>query len=217
MLEERDMRGRITVENNQATIIPRAKRKSTIRWRSVLPDQLALVIARAIAEVEARAGRLALRQQSFRLVTEMRQIETASGRGGSEDHAQRYMARNCESVQHSSMASNPYFINLVNRIIRDRGSRAGMDALSQRSVVLLRMIGESEALDQPLRVHELIEISRLGTPPTIYSSVAELAEGGWIDRHVDEDDGRATRLHLTAKSRRAFAEMSRQIERMAKA
>ena len=115
------------------------------------------------------------------------------------------------------MGSYPHFINLVNRIIRDCSSRAGMDALSQRSVVLLRMIGESEALDQPLRVHELIEISRLGTPPTIYSSVAELAEGGWIDRYVDENDGRATRLHLTAKSRRVFAEMSRQIARMAKA
>ena len=129
----------------------------------------------------------------------------------------KYMAGNCESVHLPSMGSYPHFINLVNRIIRDCSSRAGMDALSQRIVVLLRMIGESEALDQPLRVHELIEISRLGTPPTIYSSVAELAEGGWIDRYVDENDGRATRLHLTAKSRRAFAEMSRLIERMAKA
>ena len=115
------------------------------------------------------------------------------------------------------MGSSPHFINLVNRIIRDCSSRAGMDALSQRSVVLLRMIGESEALDQPLRVHELIEISRLGTAPTIYSSVAELVEGGWIDRYADEKDGRATRLSLTAKSRRVFAEMSRLIERMAKA
>ena len=70
MVEDRDMRGRITVENNQATIIPRAKRKSTIRRPLILPDQLALVIACAIAEVEARAGRLALRQQAFRLVTE---------------------------------------------------------------------------------------------------------------------------------------------------
>ena len=92
-----------------------------------------------------------------------------------------------------------------------------MDALSPRSVVLLRIIGEAETLDQPLRVHELIKQSGSGTAPTIYSSVAELAEGGWIDRLVDEKDGRATRLHLTAKSRRAFAEMSRQIERMAKA
>ena len=63
MLEERDMRGKIPVENNPATIIPLAKRKATIRRPSVLPDQLALVIAGAIAEVEARAGRLALRQQ----------------------------------------------------------------------------------------------------------------------------------------------------------
>jgi DNA-binding MarR family transcriptional regulator len=92
-----------------------------------------------------------------------------------------------------------------------------MDALSPRSVVLLRIIGEAETLDQPLRVHELIKQSGSGTPPTIYSSVAELAEGGWIDRHADENDGRATRLTLTAKSRRAFAEMSRQIARMAKA
>ena len=92
-----------------------------------------------------------------------------------------------------------------------------MDKLTPRDVVLLRMIGEAEALDQPLRVHELIERSRLGTAPTIYSSVAELAEGGWIDRYADEKDGRATRLTLTAKSRRAFAEMSRQILRAAKA
>ena len=115
------------------------------------------------------------------------------------------------------MSKDPHFITLVNRIIRDCSSRAGMDALSQRSVVLLRLIGEAEALDQPLRVYELIEISRLGTPPTIYSGVAELAEGGWIDRYADENDGRATRLSLTAKSRRAFAEMSRQIVRAAKA
>ena len=92
-----------------------------------------------------------------------------------------------------------------------------MDALSQRSVVLLRLIGEAEALDQPMRVHQLIKQSGSGTPPTIYSSVAELAEGGWIDRHADEKDARATRLSLTAKSRRAFAEMSRQVARMAKA
>ena len=114
------------------------------------------------------------------------------------------------------MTTKPYLINLVNRIIRDCSSRAGMDALSQRSVVLLRLIGEAEALDQPLRVHELIKQSGSGTPPTIYSSVAELAEGGWIDRHADEKDGRATRLSLTEKSRRVFAEMSRQISRMAK-
>lgn len=133
------------------------------------------------------------------------------------DYAQRYMARIYESVHFPMMTTVPYFISLVNRIIRDCGSRAGMDALSQRSVVLLRIIGEVEALDQPMRVHELIKQSRLGTPPTIYSSVAELAEGGWIDRHADENDGRATRLSLTAKSRRVFAEMSRQIERMAKA
>ena len=114
------------------------------------------------------------------------------------------------------MISNPYFINLANRIIRDCGSRAGMDALSQRSVVLLRIIGEVEALDQPMRVHELIKQSRSGTPPTVYSSVAELAEGGWIERRADEKDGRVTRLSLTAKSRRAFAEMSRQILRAAK-
>ena len=114
------------------------------------------------------------------------------------------------------MGSKPHFINLVNRIIKDCSSRAGMDALSQRSVVLLRMTGEAEALDQPIRVHQLIKQSRLGTPPTIYSSVAELAEGGWIDRHADEKDGRATRLSLTEKSRRVFAEMSRQISRMAK-
>ena len=89
MLEERDMRGRITVENNPATIIPLTKRTATIRRSSVLPDQLALVIAGAIAEVEARAGRLALRQQSFRLVTEMQQIEKASGRGGSENYGKK--------------------------------------------------------------------------------------------------------------------------------
>ena len=115
------------------------------------------------------------------------------------------------------MAPNLYFINLVNRIIRECGSRAGMDEVSQRSVALLSLIGEAEALDQPMRITELIKQSGSGTAPTIYSSVAELAEGGWIDRLVDEKDGRATRLHLTAKSRRAFAEMSRQIERMAKA
>ena len=89
MVEDRDMRGRIPVENNQATIIPLTKRKATIRRPSVLPDQAALVIACAIAEVEARAGRLALRQQLFRLVIEMRQIETASGRGGSENYGKK--------------------------------------------------------------------------------------------------------------------------------
>ena len=115
------------------------------------------------------------------------------------------------------MIKNSHFISLVNRIIRECSSRAGMDALSPRSVVLLRIIGEAETLDQPLRVHELIKQSGSGTPPTIYSSIAELAEGGWINRHADENDGRATRLTLTAKSRRAFAEMSRQIARMAKA
>ena len=115
------------------------------------------------------------------------------------------------------MTKNPYFITLVNRIIRDCGSRAGMDKLTPRNVVLLRLIGEAEALDRPLRVHELIKQSRLGTPPTIYSSVEELAGGGWIDRCADAKDGRATRLSLTAKSRRAFSEMSRQIARAAKA
>ena len=74
--------------------------------------------------------RHSLRQQSFQLVTEMRQIETAFGRGGSEDRCKRNMARNCESAQRASMAPNLYFINLVNRIIRDCGSRAGMDEVS---------------------------------------------------------------------------------------
>lgn len=90
-----------------------------------------------------------------------------------------------------------------------------MDAVSLRARILLRIVGEVEALSGPPTVSELIDESNLGTPPTIFKAIAELVSGGWVTRHADKRDGRSTRLRLSPSSRRAFARMSREIERLA--
>lgn len=87
-----------------------------------------------------------------------------------------------------------------------------MHALGLRARVLLDMMGENDG--KPLRVGDLVALSRLGTPPTVYKAISELERGGWIERVDDDADGRASLLQLSAKARRAYAKMSREVAQL---
>lgn len=101
------------------------------------------------------------------------------------------------------------FIHRVYSIVRRVDADAGMDVLGLRSRALLDLIGEND--DEPLRISDVVRLAGLGTPPTIYSSLAELEREGWIVKSADPQDGRASRVRLSVKAKRAFAKMSRAI------
>lgn len=104
------------------------------------------------------------------------------------------------------------FILAVNRIVRQIEAEVGLDAVTPRARILLRVIAEQEIEGNAPRIGDLVALSRLGTPPTIYSSLGELEEGGWIERRPDRIDARARRIHVTGQARKAFARMSKLIQ-----
>lgn len=87
-----------------------------------------------------------------------------------------------------------------------------MNSLDLRSQALLDLIGANDT--EPLRVSDLVKLAGLGTPPTIYSALAELEREGLIAKFGDPDDGRASRLKLSAKAKRVYTKMSREIARL---
>lgn len=108
---------------------------------------------------------------------------------------------------------DPQFIHAIYRIVRDVEADVGLDDVSPRARALLKLIGEENTLGAVPRAADVIAQSGLGTPPTIYASLVELENGGWIERRKDEDDARASRIYLTAQAKRAFARMSRLVEK----
>lgn len=111
------------------------------------------------------------------------------------------------------MARN--FIHHVNAAARRIEAEAEMDGLGLRSRRLLQLIGEAEELSASTRVGDVVRQSRLGTAPTVYSSLEELETGGWIERRRDPSDHRAATLHLTARAWRVFDRMSRGVVQLA--
>lgn len=124
-------------------------------------------------------------------------------------HIDSEIPRNLELVLKIGDGLNVLFIHRVWSIVRRIKAASGMDSLDLRSQALLDLIGANDT--EPLRVSDLVKLAGLGTPPTIYSALAELERGGWIAKFDDPEDGRASRLKLSAKSKRAYAKMSREI------
>jgi hypothetical protein len=106
------------------------------------------------------------------------------------------------------------FIHRVWAVVRKAEAEVGMESLSARSRYLLENIGERESEREPMRVADLVMLKGAGTPPTVYGCVAELERGDWIVRIADPSDGRASRLKLSSRAKRAFAKMSREICRL---
>lgn len=97
------------------------------------------------------------------------------------------------------------------RMLRELEHEAGLDELDLRARALLRLICEGDASGTPPIVGDFVKENPLGTPPTIFSSLAELQSAGWIERLPDKQDGRARRLTLTPQARRVFARMSKRL------
>lgn len=72
---------------------------------------------------------------------------------------------------------------------------------------LWRMMSQLEELG-PVRVGELARADRC-SQPTATAMVARLLEQGWVDRHVDPDDGRAVRVQLSDAGRAELAAQRR--------
>lgn len=97
------------------------------------------------------------------------------------------------------------------RALRLAEKEAGIGELDLRGRELLRLIGEEEAQGTAPMVTGLVSLSGLGTAPTVFSALKDLESKGWIERVVDEQDGRARRIMLSQRARTAFARVARKL------
>ena len=101
----------------------------------------------------------------------------------------------------------------IAQIVRAVKARTGLDQIDRASREVLLFIGEAEASGEAPSSTSIVRGARVGTAPTTYARLKELEQLGWIQALDDPRDGRMRRLHLTAKARRAFAQMSSEIEK----
>ena len=86
------------------------------------------------------------------------------------------------------------------RIARDGLGQKRVDGMTPSRMTALAVL----AAEAPLRMGELA--ARLGiSAPTVSRLVDHLAELGFLERVADEDDHRATRVHLSAEGHRGLA------------
>lgn len=104
--------------------------------------------------------------------------------------------------------SSSHAIFRIQRVIRAVEERCGLDELDLVAREILRLVGDGEASGMKLNVSEIVRHSEFGSPPTIFSRISRLQEGGWITYAPDPSDGRIRIVGLTARARRAFAQMS---------
>ncbi|KKI20312.1 MarR family transcriptional regulator [Leucobacter sp. Ag1] len=84
---------------------------------------------------------------------------------------------------------------------------AGRVPGSTYSTVAWRVLAELE-LQGPARVSELAQRERIAQP-SMTALVQRLESEGWVDRRPDPDDGRATRIEITAAGSAALADYRR--------
>ncbi|MFN4140380.1 MarR family winged helix-turn-helix transcriptional regulator [Aestuariivirga sp.] len=96
----------------------------------------------------------------------------------------------------------------ITRLIRAIEESSGLDAMDLSARAILNFVGEAEARKQLLNVSDVVRGPGFGTPPTVYSRIAELEHAGWIRCVPDPEDGRAKHVRLTPQAHRAFSRMS---------
>lgn len=101
----------------------------------------------------------------------------------------------------------------IGRIVRAVEARTGLDQIDRSSRAILHFIGEAETVGKAPSSTMIVNGAGVGTAPTIYARLTELEELGWIQALDDREDGRVKRMCLTTKARRAFAQMSAEIEK----
>lgn len=102
----------------------------------------------------------------------------------------------------------------IHRVIRSIEQATGLDQLDLSARAILNFIGEAESDQRVLNVSDVVRGPGFGTAPTVYSRIAELERTGWIKCVQDPDDGRAKHVRLTPLSRRAFARMSAETQKL---
>lgn len=85
----------------------------------------------------------------------------------------------------------------------------GLDFVSRE---ILHTIASANLMDVKIRASDVTKDAIFGTPPTVYSRLNKLVEGGWIIKKEDEDDRRAALLEITPMARAKFKKMSKALE-----
>lgn len=99
----------------------------------------------------------------------------------------------------------------VNRVVSAIEARFGLSELDFRSRAILTAIAEADSERRVMRPSDILKLSHLGTPPTIYRLMTKLEDAGFICYREDKDDLRSKFILLTPVSRRAFNTMSQHI------
>lgn len=114
-------------------------------------------------------------------------------------------------------ARSTYPILHFNRLVRRVEQDTGLADLSPHARDVLRFVGEYEMDGEAPKVCDvIIGVSAMATAPTIYARLNELSSSGWIEFEPDAKDGRAKRIRISGKARKAFASLSKELMRMAK-
>ena len=102
----------------------------------------------------------------------------------------------------------------IHRVVRSIAETTGLDAVDVSSRSILNFIGEAEAEERTLNVSDIVKAPGFGTPPTVYTRLSKLEQGGWIEFKPNPQDGRAKHVRLTRNARKAYARMSEAIRKL---
>lgn len=120
------------------------------------------------------------------------------------------MGKDRGPMKSSNLRTNKLIFQ-VNRVVSTIESKFGLSELDLRSKAILTAIAEADSERRIMRPSDILKLSHLGTPPTIYRLLTNLENAGFICYKVDKDDRRSKILLLTPVSRRAFNTMSQHI------
>lgn len=106
------------------------------------------------------------------------------------------------------------FIFRLRRLIKAFEGSQGLEDLSRPArEVLLTIIEETHNSGPPL-VGDITRNADLGSTVTVFAKIKELETQGWISRLPDQEDSRARRIIISAKSQRATRRLTEQVRRL---
>jgi DNA-binding MarR family transcriptional regulator len=102
----------------------------------------------------------------------------------------------------------------ITKAARETEFQSGLHNLDLACRSILYFIGECAAAGRSLRVTDILKQPGFGTPPTVFSRLAELEKTGWIQTKRHPNDGRAKLVEPTSHAVRSFRKVSLAVQKV---